>query len=185
MSSEETIGLRDALFEDLHGFEDITNSRPMLSHYTSIQTIELILKNDELWLSHPLNMNDHQELIGGLNFARKAIHECEKLRGAFKSPEQYQLFLEGFQYWENIYGESDGYDLYVGCFSEHDEGKPDGQLAMWRGYGDYGNGAAIVIDTSKLQPVDENPLVLASVQYGTGEEQYEWCKKIVKTVADY
>src|SRR6056297_2284405 len=167
MSSEETIGLRDALFEDLHGFEDITNSRPLLAHYTSIQTIELILKNSEIWLSHPLNMNDHQELVGGLSLAMKAVNECKELQAAFKATDQYHMFLKAFQDCQSSYGENDGFDLYVGCFSKHDVAQPDGRLAMWRGYGDYGNGAAFVIDTSKLQPVDDNPLILAAVNYGS------------------
>lgn len=185
MSSEETRGLRDVLFEDLHGFEDITNSTPMLAHYTSIQTIELILKNNEFWLSHPLNMNDHQELIGGLGFAWKAINECKELQRAFRTENQYLEFLNEFQAWQNFYGENDGFDLYLGCFSKHDVTKPDGQLAMWRGYGDYGNGAAFVIDTSKLQPKPDNPLVLAAVYYGTDDERYLWCQEKVKVFADH
>jgi hypothetical protein len=185
MPSDKTTALREALFEDLQGFEDITNSKPMLAHYTSIQTIELILKNDELWLSHPLNMNDHQELIGGLSFAMRAINECKDLYEAFEKAEQYHLFLSEFQGWQNSYGENDAFDLYVACFSRHNVAQPDGRLAMWRGYGDYGNGAAIVIDSSKLQPVEENPLVLAAVNYGTDEDRYQWCQEKVRAVADH
>jgi len=90
MSSHANTTLWQVLAEDLLEAEDITNSKPLLAHYTSIQTIELMLRNDEIWLSNPLNMNDHQEVVGGLGFAMQALTESEKLRSAFDKPDEYR-----------------------------------------------------------------------------------------------
>jgi len=96
-----------------------------------------------------------------------------------------EIDLNQIHSWQSHYGENDAFDLYVGCFSKHDPELKDGRLAMWRGYGDYGNGAAIVFDTSKLQPVDENPLILAPVNYANDEDRYQWCKQKVNRIAHH
>jgi hypothetical protein len=35
--------------------------RSLLAHYTSIPVLEAILRNNEIWLSNPLFMNDMEE----------------------------------------------------------------------------------------------------------------------------
>ncbi len=42
------------------------------------------------------------------------------------------------------------YLIHITCFSEYESGDNVGLLSMWRGYGEDGEGAAIVFDTAKL-----------------------------------
>src|SRR5262245_56446231 len=52
----------------------------LLAHYTSVQVVEQILRNDEIWLGNPLYMNDLAEMRAGIllgsqifpEFAQKA-----------------------------------------------------------------------------------------------------------------
>ena len=53
------------------------------------------------------------------------------------------------------------------CFSEIDKSDRDGQLSMWRGYGDSGNGAALVFDLEKLSHLEGSPLIVSKVAYST------------------
>lgn len=185
MDEESFKELSGLLNKDLIGAEDITNSKPLLAHYTSIDTIEAMLKNSELWLSNPLNMNDHQEVLAGLNFTQDAIHASEELGSCFSKDGQLESFVEAFYSWKNKYGETEGFDLYAACFSKHEERLTDGQLAMWRGYGDFGRGAAIVFDTSKIAPLYDSPLIIAPVQYASDEERKKWCRDKVSILARY
>ena len=45
---------------------------------------------------------------------------------------------------------------------------------MWRGYGSNGNGAAIVFDTGQLRVVENAPLIIARVHYGSVEQRIAW-----------
>ena len=50
-----------------HLFNDeikwLMEHKPLLAHYTSISNLEKILKDDEIWLSNPLFMNDLEEVL--------------------------------------------------------------------------------------------------------------------------
>ena len=71
----------------------------------------------------------------------------------------------------NEYANEQVLDLYVMCFSVHNESEKDGKLSMWRGYGQNGKGCALVFDTSKISVTNDSPLALAAVSYGTPEER--------------
>ena len=65
-------------------------------------------------------------------------------------------------------------DVYVFCFSEHERNNTDGILAMWRGYGSHGNGAALIFDAGvRLDTPDEPaiPFLMLPVKYGTHEQR--------------
>ena len=63
MNNDELyIKYRTELFNDL---EEPTP--PDLVHYTSMQTLECILRDKEIWFSNPLFMNDLEELRFGMN----------------------------------------------------------------------------------------------------------------------
>jgi hypothetical protein len=55
---------------------------------------------------------------------------------------------------------------------------------MWRGYGGNGNGAAIVFDTAKLDSLPTSPLIVAKVEYGTGDERRLKIAASVKLFSD-
>lgn len=66
--------------------------------------------------------------------------------------------------------------IYVFCLSEHQESDNDGLLSMWRGYGAQGNGAAMVLDFSKLEAQEDSPLIISKVEYASKEEREDWIK---------
>jgi hypothetical protein len=49
------------------------------------------------------------------------------------------------------FSESRSVDTYIFCLSEYDEAnEKEGLLSMWRGYGQNGNGAALVFNPAKI-----------------------------------
>jgi hypothetical protein len=58
MDEVELFKLFDPLFADLRTADTFPTKRPLLAHYTSISVLEAMLRNDEVWLSNPLFMND-------------------------------------------------------------------------------------------------------------------------------
>ncbi len=54
----------------------------LLAHYTSVQVVEQILKNNEIWLANPLYMNDLEEMRVGVLIGNKIFPEyAEKVGG--------------------------------------------------------------------------------------------------------
>jgi hypothetical protein len=51
-----------ALWADLAEIPTFSDAKPLSAHYTSIHTLEAILRNKEFWLSNPLYMNDLEEV---------------------------------------------------------------------------------------------------------------------------
>lgn len=156
--------------------------RPLLAHYTSIATLECIMKNDELWLANPLYMNDLEELRFGIVEAAHAFRVHEGIRNACKTAERYDVLQSQFENYLEKFSNDHAFDTYVVCFSEHTRSDTDGLLSMWRGYGGNGCGAAIVFDTSKLTPVDSSPLILAKVEYANRIDRLKW---IQNTLDDF
>jgi hypothetical protein len=70
-------------------------------------------------------------------------------------------------------------ETYVLCFSCHEPNDNDGLLSMWRGYGGNGNGAAIVIDTAKINVLPTSSLILAHVEYATAQARRDWLVALV------
>ena len=71
-----------SLWSDADEPDTFSASRPLLSHYTSISTLECVMKNDEVWLGNPLLMNDVQELRFGIIEAAGAFRLHEGIREA-------------------------------------------------------------------------------------------------------
>ena len=67
IQSSITGALREALWADYERDGDYPEKRPLLAHYTSIEVLERIVRNNELWMSNPLYMNDWEELQFGIN----------------------------------------------------------------------------------------------------------------------
>ena len=104
---------------------------------------------DEPWLPNSLNINDIEELVFGVNQGATEFRSNELLKKACGNENYFSLILFFNFYYEN-YGEKHVFDTYVTCFSEYESGDNVGLLSMWRGYGEDGEGAAIVFDTAKL-----------------------------------
>jgi Protein of unknown function (DUF2971) len=157
------------------------DSRPRhLAHYTSISVLEKIVQNNEIWFSHPLFMNDHEEMLFGIREGVRILREASgstfsDMAGGDdnfnKLRQQYTEFIRRFE-------AEVSKDVYVFCLSEYDDVKqPHGRLSMWRGYGANGNGVALVFNTSFLTPDEGSPLLICKVRYGSAEERADWIKE--------
>jgi hypothetical protein len=132
------------------------------------------MANDELWFSNPLFMNDMEELRFGINESSRVIRQSQAIKDSCETPERYEIFQKTFESMLAEFSNEHAFDIYVLCFSEHDEDKNDGLLSMWRGYGGNGNGAAIIFDSQKLNENDESPFIVSNVVYASGKDRLEW-----------
>jgi len=179
MNDHEVRQLFEPLYNDVKPGAQFYSTRPLLAHYTTIETIEKIISSKELWFSNPLYMNDIEEVRFGLIEADTLIRSSSIISDACGTPERTTTFLTAFADYSRNYIENHLADTYVFCLSEHERNDHDGLLSMWRGYGGNGNGAAIVIDTAKINNLPTSPLVLARVEYGTAQERRDWLVALI------
>ncbi|MCK9294557.1 MAG: DUF2971 domain-containing protein [Desulfobulbaceae bacterium] len=158
------------LFSDLGNPEDC----PKLAHYTSIRTLESILRTNEIWFSNPLFMNDFEELRFGLQEGVGLFSENEQIRIACGSEERFNKLFSIFRYLADM--KEHDLDIYVFCLSEHDTANNDGLLSMWRGYGENGSGVALVIDANQFGNIQASPLFISRVQYFPSEVRKQQLK---------
>lgn len=156
--------------------------RPLLAHYTTLEAFEKIIKNENFLMSHPLFMNDTQEMIFGLNEGLNILEEFRNNEnvlnqvGGQPNFRFINLFFDSIlKHFESHYSKN----VYVLCFSEYDEkNHPDGHLSMWRGYGGNGQGIALIFDLKFLKKVKDSPLFFAKVNYTTNKERKERLKNV-------
>lgn len=174
------LDIRNIIFSDLSEKDDFPNVRPFLAHYTTLANIEKILANDEVWFSNPLFMNDKEELRFGLNESLWAFRESKEI----KELKQYDKLITHFEHFYKDFDDNYALDTYVFCLSNHENVEDnDGLLSMWRGYGENGSGAALILDTSKFEVVNNNGLIIAKVFYATTKERLTWIDKKLKEFA--
>ena len=168
MTNEEVNALFHPLFDEIHNLVGTElDNRPLLAHYTSMDVLEKIVKNEEIWFSNPLFMNDTQELSYGLSEGLKefdSLKDNGALLNACGAPQRLHILLEAFYHYVNKFEEK-ALDIFVFCLSQFDDSHEHGRLSMWRGYGENGNGAAIVFNTHVIESNSNSPLVFAKVQY--------------------
>jgi hypothetical protein len=185
MNDEEILILKlfEPLFVDLRGGDRYPAKRPLLAHYTSITVLEAILRNNEVWLSNPLFMNDIEEVSFGINTGTILFLTSTEIESACGSKPRFDRLKAAFNHYSHMFDYEHALDTYVFCCSEHEKDNKDGLLSMWRGYGGNGNGVAIVFDTAKLTAPEESPLIIANVDYGTTEEREDWLRKRITEFA--
>lgn len=162
------------LYADVVEADQFYVKKPLLAHYTSLSTLEKILETDEVWFSNPLFMNDLEEVRFGVLRGVDLVLQSQEISDACRSASRAQLFTQYFVHYFQTFESEHAFDTYVFCLSEHNRDDRDGMLSMWRGYGSSGHGAAIVFDTGQLRAVEDAPLIIAKVQYGSGEERIAW-----------
>lgn len=168
-----------AKYNTLHDIFDCTerlrNDPPLLAHYTSIEVIEKIIKNEEIWLSHPFYMNDLSELRFGM-LQGIQVFPAYALP-AVATQERVRLILEAFNFYVGHMNEHTLVDTYVLCLSEHAPGNTNGVLSMWRSYASQGHGAALVINTRNIPDPPQAPLRIAKLIYGSPEKRIKLIQK--------
>ena len=172
------------LWADFQEELSFPSSRPLLAHYTSIQTFEQIVTKEQFWFSNPLFMNDLEELQFGMIEGANELHKSEAIRLACGTTENYKKLLQHFDYLFNDFDSKHVLNTYILCFSEHDPEDNDGLLSMWRGYGNSGSGAALVIDTAKINENPESPLIVGKVHYASTAERKKWISEKLISLAD-
>ena len=147
----------------------------LLAHYTSVETVERILKDEEVWFSNPLYMNDLEEMRAGIGIGSQLFPQYAQLADA--EPNRISLLIQTFNHCMAHLAVEAALDTYVFCLCEHDPEKDmDGLLSMWREYGKKGNGAALVFNTQKVNYQPHNPLLIAKVNYTSPKEREEQLK---------
>jgi hypothetical protein len=181
MLPELTSKLVEELWSDIRN----TSTPPLLAHYTSVATLEQMMKNDEIWFSNPLYMNDLEELRFGMNEGAAAFRTSENLRKACADNECHAKLIYYFDYLFNEFDSKHAFDTYVMCLAQHAPDNNDGILSMWRGYGANGSGVAIVFDTAKAQETGEFPLIVDKVHYASPDERRQWINDKVERIAQF
>lgn len=178
--------LWNLLWADVKAEDEFPARRPLLAHYTSAQTLDAIFSSGQFWLSHPMLMNDMEELQWGIRAGVSVLQAHNGISSALGSSGSFDLLRRFFDEYVEAMGSGDAYSIFAACFCEHnEESDVDGLLSMWRAYGANGGGAAIVFDTSKLTPKDESPFLLAPIRYGTGAEREAWISGKLDEVAKF
>ncbi len=168
------------LWSDIDEASTFPYVRPKLAHYTSIENIENILRTDETWFSNPLNMNDHEELRYVILEAHNKFYWSDNL----KALVQFENLKKHFEYFFGEFSYRHSLDVYAFCFSEFSESDSDGLLSMWRGYGGNGKGAAIVLDTAKLESKEDSPFIVSKVIYLSKNARLKWIEDVLNKTAE-
>lgn len=175
---EEKVGKAlEVLFHDLSDHDQ--SNLPLIAHYTSYSVLESILTKEELWFSNPLFMNDFQEVRFGMLEGSQKVTDSDQIKELFRDEARTREFVSHFEGLHNKFAAEHVLNVYVLCFSEHDERDYDGRLSMWRGYGSNASGACIVFNPRKVPRVQGSPLIFSEITYATHEEQRAWLDNLI------
>lgn len=184
MDDNAATRFNDSLWSDLQDSEEFFDKRPLLAHYTSLEVLESILRNDEVWFSNPLFMNDHEELRWGIVNGFQWLSQDGLLAQAFGTSARHKHFVDSLASEITLFEKNHLFDTYILCFSQHEAGDDDGVLSMWRGYAADGTGAALIVDAAKFGVVPDNPLIISKVTYGK-EERLAWLRWLGERIKDF
>lgn len=169
------------LARELDTLQSLRDKRPLMAHYTSIKSLENIMKTGELWFSNPLVMNDLEEVRFGVLQGKFLFEQNRDLDSACGTTERTNKVRAYFQHYFQEFEQNHLFDTYVFCFSEHDVTNADGLLSMWRGYGGLGKGAALIFSTDFIPPPQpESPILIGKVFYGTRKDRIDWLAEKLK-----
>ncbi|MDF3031415.1 MAG: uncharacterized protein K0R03_1973 [Moraxellaceae bacterium] len=153
------------------------------SYYTTAETAQLILKNEELWMRNTSVMNDYMEVEHGLECLieafnsevgfdlKAAMDEC--FPGA--SSELASLF--------NSWIPTIKSHTYIISVSEHPESEDEfGRLSMWRAYGGSAGVALVFNGGPMFRPSDALKAYSSPVAYLTREGVREEIKQISRNM---
>ncbi len=173
-----------SLFADIQDEQEFPNQRPLLAHYTSVETCEQILKHNQIWFSNPLLMNDRQELRWGILEGTRGAITNERIREACGTPDRANELENQIERYQSKFEDEHALDTYIFCLSQHEPNDSDGLLSMWRGYGASGGGIAVVLDTAKFNGQEGQRLVLARVHYASDDERRKWLDSLYERFAN-
>ncbi len=176
--------MQEELFRDVE-IKSHSSERPLLAHYTSLGAFEKIVFSSELWMSHPLLMNDRDELRSVIDAGRGILSRSERLRQACKNNKAFTDLVDSFNLARNHYTQFLEKLTFMICFSVHDLADNDGKLGMWRGYGGNGSGIALVLDTKKIESAANvnSPFYLNPLVYLSNDQRIDRIQSAVEKIA--
>lgn len=126
-----------------------------LVHYTTLAGLQGILSSGKLWASNVAFLNDREELLHGVNCARKSL-------SAILNDRVLQHWSKDIQDVVSEIEQGRLPNTYATCFCERSD-----LLSQWRGYGGNEQGVALVFDRAGLAAMTSGKRsFLAPVQYG-------------------
>jgi len=174
--------LYDDVDDELKAAKGEDGKIPLLAHYTSLEVIEKIIRDNLLWFSNPMFMNDRAEVTFGMETGIQTALANQAMRRSLKSDANVSTFNDALRAFYGQFSEKHLIDTYVFCLSRHDENNTD-VLSMWRAYGGRGTGAAIVFDPNALSNKEETPFIAAPVAYRSPADQQKWMESLVHRAA--
>jgi hypothetical protein len=174
MENQEIAATFAALHARFDNTRRIREDPPQLAHYTSVQVLEKIVQEEQVWLSNPLYMNDLEEMRFGLNVGAQRFLSSPAITQASGGGQRAQRLSDSFSHYYKMLDTEGALDTYVFCLCEHERNNDDGILSMWRGYGGHGNGAALVFDTAAIPIPPAAPMYITPVRYGSRDERVQW-----------
>lgn len=164
-------------------FEWLKDNRPLLAHYTSIDVAEKMLQHEKIWFSNPTYMNDHSEMVYGINKATHLFLNHEKM-DTFPIPNFKDIVMHIYEYYISEFETKHMLDVYIACFCQHDIEDTDGLLSMWRCYGAQGNGVALVFNTGFISHSDSPIIYISKVQYKSNSDRDKALSEVIDSWFD-
>lgn len=169
---------------DDDSFEYLKENDVLLAHYTSMENLLNIIGSEQIWLSHPLLMNDVQEMRYGIELGRN------EFLVRFSGDPRFRPIVDLYQLVATEFEQKFEMDTYVFCFTQHNKEDNDGMLSMWRGYGDQGRGAALVINNKFVDQSGMTPILIPRVRYLPDDKRRDrinqildsWSSVVIKAV---
>jgi hypothetical protein len=187
MTDQEIFELFQPLHSDLINMATTKDRPPYVAHYTSLEVLEKIMRDKELWFSHPFYMNDLQEMRFGIVEGFKIFDAYSRdleFITACGTPERAAMITIKFGACFATFNLKHALEIYVACFSSHDDPDgADGLLSMWRAYGANGDGAALIFKSDFLAPKAKSPLFVGKVLYASDDDRREWLRNMFRRSA--
>ena len=165
-------------------FPTPTTPQPLLAHYTSIKVMDAILQHNQMWFSNPLFMNDLQEVRFGIAEGVKLFFKPDLLTKAAGNEKRTEIIQNAFTQCYAEFNHQGAFDTYVFCLSKHDPTNNDGILSMWRGYGQHGEGVALVFDPTAVTQVPTSPLIISEVTNASDHDRSLQLLRMLEQWAD-
>ncbi|MCZ8375278.1 MAG: DUF2971 domain-containing protein [Beijerinckiaceae bacterium] len=144
------------------------NSKERFVHYTSAINAISIIRSKRIWMRNVKCMNDFMEIEHGFDLLVRFFQKDSKTRERFFQsmnafwPDQVELAFKNFEAWLGHIREN----TFVACISEHEPSEDRlGRLSMWRAYGNQNIGAALVINSSPFNVIDDVGIISSPVLY--------------------
>ena len=160
--------------------QDFDGKQSCLAYYTTTDTAQKILENQEIWMRNTTAMNDYREVQYGITMINRLFNTPQSLddEPLYTVGKRLRESLSGIfhEKGRNIFDEvlnkfcqeqsSWLFNTYIACFTEHDmEADKLGRLSMWRAYGGN-NGVALVFNQGcRFQMYDNSRISLTPVAY--------------------